>query len=76
MKNRKNQNNHYISMMRREIIKTEIHKIIDNVPDDMLEHLYKALKDFADKDSDSIKLSQNLDRILTEDKGLLERLAK
>ena len=63
-------------MMRRENIKTEIHKIIDNVPDDMLEDIYKVLKDFADKDPDSIKLSKNLHKILAEDKGLLERLAK
>lgn len=62
--------------MRRDNIKTEIQKIIDKVPDNMLEDIYRVLKDFADKNPDSIKLSHNLNKILTEDKGLLERLAK
>ncbi len=62
--------------MRKENIKVEIQKIIDKVPDDMLEEIYSILKDFADKSPDSIKLSHNLNKILTEDKGLLERLAK
>jgi hypothetical protein len=62
--------------MRRNNIKTEIQKIIDKVPDDMLEDIYQVLKDFADKNPDSIKLSHNLNKILSEDKGLLERLAK
>ena len=62
--------------MKREKLKSDIQKIIDNVPDKMLEEIYKVLKDFADKDADSIKLSQNLNKILTEDKELLERLAK
>ena len=62
--------------MRRDNIKTEIHRILNNVPDDMLEQVYDILKQFADKDPDKIKLSHNLNKILTEDKGLLERLAK
>lgn len=62
--------------MKRDNIKTEINKIIDKVPDDMLEDIYTILKDFADKNPDTIKLSHNLNKILSEDKGLLERLAK
>jgi hypothetical protein len=62
--------------MKRDIIKTEIQKIIEKVPDDMLEEIYMILKDFADKTPDTIKLSHNLNKILTEDKDLLERLAK
>jgi predicted nucleic acid-binding protein len=62
--------------MRRENIKVEIQRILDKVPDDMLEEVYSILKDFADKNSDTIKLSHNLNKILTEDKGLLDRLAK
>jgi hypothetical protein len=42
----------------------------------MLEDIYNLLKDFADKNPDSIKLSHNLNKILSKDKGLLERLAK
>jgi len=62
--------------MRKGNIKIEIQKIIDKVPDDMLEEIYGILKDFADKSPDSIKLSHNLNKILSEDKGLLDRLAK
>lgn len=62
--------------MEKENIKTEILKIIDKVPEDMLEQLYNTLKDFTDKDPDKIKLSHNLNKILSEDKGLLERLAE
>lgn len=62
--------------MEKENIKAEIYKIIDKVPEDMLEQIYNTLKEFADKDTDSIKLSHSLNKILTEDKGLLERLAK
>jgi hypothetical protein len=62
--------------MKRDNIKTEIQKIIEKVPDDMLEEIYMILKDFADKTPDTIKLSHNLNKILTEDKDLLERLAK
>lgn len=62
--------------MKREKLKSDIQKIIDKVPDKMLEEIYKVLKDFADKDPDSFQLSQNLNKILTEDKELLERLAK
>ena len=63
-------------VMRKGNIKIEIQKIIDKVPDDMLEEIYHILKDFADKSPDSIKLSHNLNKILSEDKGLLDRLAK
>ena len=38
--------------------------------------VYGILKQFADKDPDKIKLAHNLNKILTEDKELLERLAK
>ena len=62
--------------MRKGNIKIEIQKIIDKIPDDMLEEIYPILKDFADKSFDSIKLSHNLNKILSEEKGLLDKLAK
>jgi len=62
--------------MRKDNIKIEIQKIIDKVPDDMLKEIYDILKDFADKSPDAIKLSHNLNKVLSEDKGLLERLAR
>ncbi len=62
--------------MRKDNIKIKIQKIIDKVPDDMLVEIYDILKVFADKSPDAIKLSHNLNKIVSEDKGLLERLAR
>lgn len=60
----------------RKHIKTEIQRIIEKVPDDALAQIYAVLKDFSIKNNDPVKLSHNLNKILTEDKRLLERLAK
>jgi len=62
--------------MRKDELKIEIQKIIDQVPEDMLGEIYKILKEIADKSPDSVKLSHNLNKILTEDKDLLKRLAE
>lgn len=62
--------------MKRNDLIAEIQKIIDKVPEEILEEIYEALKELSSKDSDSIKISHNLNKILTEDKTLLERLAK
>jgi hypothetical protein len=62
--------------MRKNKIKIEIQKIIDKVPEDMLEEIYQILKEVADKNPDSLRMSHNLNKILTEDKDLLQRLAK
>jgi hypothetical protein len=50
----------YLRNMKKDELKIEIKKIIDKVPDDMLEDIYNVLKEFADKTPDSIKLSHNL----------------
>ncbi len=62
--------------MRKDELKIEIQKLIDQVPETMLEEIYKILKEIADKSPDSIRLSHNLNKILTEDKELLKRLAQ
>ena len=62
--------------MEKEEIKSEIYKLIDKVPEDLLEKIYHSLKDFTEKGPDAIQLSHNLNMIFSEDKGLLERLAK
>jgi hypothetical protein len=56
-------------------IKSEIQKSLDNVPDSVLEDVLSFLKQ-AEKSKDKITLVKNLREILTEDKELLERLAK
>ena len=62
--------------MRKDELKIEIQKIIDQVPEDMLGEIYKILKEIADKSPDSVKLSHNLNKILNDDKDLLKRLAQ
>jgi len=44
--------------------------------DDILEDVFKYLKSLTNKSRSDILLSQNLGRILEEDKNLLERLAQ
>jgi len=44
--------------------------------DDILEDVLKYLKSLTNKPRSNILLSQNLSRILEEDRNLLERLAQ
>jgi hypothetical protein len=57
-------------------IKEQINIVIDNIPDDVLEDVLNYLKSLTDKSTSNIHLSQNLSKILQEDKNLLERLAQ
>jgi hypothetical protein len=61
--------------MRRNEIKAEINKIIENVSDETLEKIH-TMEEHSNNNTDSIRLSHHLKRIFSEDKGLLERLAK
>jgi len=57
-------------------LKEKISKVLDNMSDDILEDVLKYLKSLTNKSRSDILLSQNLGRILEEDKNLLERLAQ
>ncbi len=57
-------------------IRSEIQKTLDNIPESVLQDILDYLKLIQGKSIDKIKLSKNLRDILTEDKELLERLAK
>jgi hypothetical protein len=57
-------------------IKTEIQKSLDNVPDSVLQDILDFLKQVEKQPADRLSLTKNLRDILTEDKALLERLAK
>jgi hypothetical protein len=57
-------------------LKDKINKVIDNMPDDILEDVFNYLKAMTSKSRSDIMLSQNLGKIIEEDKNLLERLAK
>ncbi len=57
-------------------MKERINRVLDNMSDDILEDVFKYLKSLTNKSRSDILLSQNLGRILEEDKNLLERLAQ
>ncbi|MDN4164880.1 hypothetical protein QWY31_05170 [Cytophagales bacterium LB-30] len=57
-------------------IKTEIQKILDSVPETVLQDVLDFLKELQEKSADKVKLTNNLRKILSEDKELLEKLAQ
>ena len=57
-------------------IKEKINNVLDSIPDEILEDVLKYLKALTDKTKEKISLSQNIRKILEEDRSLLERLAK
>jgi len=60
--------------MTRTEVKNKINQIIDKLPDKTLESVYELFKK-VDKD-DKIDLKSNLDKVLKDDFGLLQRLAQ
>ena len=54
----------------------EIQKVIDSVPETVLQDVLDFLKELQDLPVDKVKLTNNLRQILSEDKKLLERLAQ
>lgn len=61
--------------MSEQEIRQEIHKVVDNMPDDVLQSVLDYFKTLEKSSLDKVKLSQNLRSILTEDKELLQKLA-
>ena len=56
-------------------IRQELHKVVDNIPDDILQNVLDYFKALEHSSKDRIKLSQNLRTILMEDNELLHKLA-
>jgi hypothetical protein len=57
-------------------LKTEIQKVLDQVPENVLPEILNYLKQIQHQSPDQVKLSNNLKKILSEDKELLEKLAQ
>ncbi len=55
---------------------SEIQKVLDNVPETILQDVLDFLKVLQDQPADKVKLTNNLRQILSEDKELLEKLAQ
>jgi len=62
--------------MSKEEIKNEINKVLDHFSDKTLEDILSFLKTMEGKDNVSLADRAVLDKILSEDKDLLEKLAK
>jgi hypothetical protein len=67
--------NNGIRMTARDI-KSEIQKSLDRVPESVLQDVLDFLKKVENQPIEKVNLIRNLRDILTEDKELLERLAK
>ena len=57
-------------------IQFEIQKILDSVPENVLQDVLEFLKELQNQPADKVRLTNNLRQILSEDKDLLERLAQ
>ena len=57
-------------------IKAEIQKSLDKAPESVLHDILNYLKQVENQPIEKVNLTRNLRTILTEDKELLERLAK
>ena len=62
--------------MSRDEIKTAITQLLDHSSEEVLNEILEYLKSTEDKSARTISLSTNLRTILSEDKELLERLAR
>lgn len=62
--------------MSKDQIKYEINKVLDHFPDAALQELLSFLKELEEKQGAALAYSGNLQRILSEDKELLEKLAQ
>ncbi len=62
--------------MTKQQLKTEIQKVLDNVPETVLQDILTYLKEIEGKTTDEVEMSSLLRKILSEDKELLEKLAQ
>ena len=57
-------------------IQTEIQKLLETVPENVLQDVFNFLKELKDQPDNNFNLANNLRQILAEDRELLEKLAK
>ena len=57
-------------------IKSRINKVLDTIPENVLEEILSYLEEIQGMSADKIVMSQRLRKILSEDKELLEKLAQ
>ena len=59
-----------------ENIKLEIQKVLDQVPENVLEDIFAYLQEVKKRTASDFTNSQHLKKILSEDRELLKRLAQ
>ena len=57
-------------------IKIEIQKVLDNVPENVLQDILDLLKGLQNQPPDKLEITHSLRQIIAEDKELLEKLAQ
>ena len=57
-------------------LKIEIQKVLDNVPENLLEDVLSYLQEIQKRSASEFNNSQHLKKILTEDRELLKKLAQ
>ncbi len=57
-------------------IKTEIQKVLDNIPENALQDVLVFLKNLQPNSATQLTLAHNLQQILKEDQELLHKLAQ
>ncbi len=57
-------------------LKKEIGKVIDKMPEDALQSVLNYLKSISVSKKEDISFTENVRKILSEDRELLEKLAK
>jgi len=62
--------------MSRDELKEELDKVLESVPDELLEDVLDYIKVLIANPSNNIQLTSNLREIINEDKGLLQRLVQ
>jgi hypothetical protein len=62
--------------MTKRQIQTEIQKVLDSVPETILQDVLDFLKALQNQPEHKVRMANNLRQILSEDKELLEKLAQ
>ena len=57
-------------------LKIEIQKVLDKVPDNLLQDVFSCLEEVQKRTASDFNNTQHLKKILTEDKELLKKLAQ
>jgi hypothetical protein len=57
-------------------IKIEIQKVLDNVPENVLQDILDLLKGLQNQPLDKLEITHSLRQIIAEDKELLEKLSQ